>query len=333
MAERVLVTGATGFVGARLVLRLRDDGYRVAALHRAGARPPPVAGVEWRAVSSIGPDTQWSTQLADVDAVVHLAALAHQVAGAGEGRWTEFEAVNVLGTRRLAQACEASQSVRRLVFVSSVKAVRSQSDLPLSETTPCEPDDDYGRSKFLAETAVQEVLRDSGTDWCIIRPPLVYGPGNRANMARLVRLLRTRLPLPLAAVSGRRSFIYVDNLTHAISRVIDAPMARRQTFFVSDGEAVYTRDLIRLLAECRGGSARLFYCPVSALRLLGVCGDAMARAAGRSFGLDSYSVDRLIGSLVVDDSRIRETLGWAPPVSFREGVHRMMAEGTSKPIS
>ncbi|MDN5849334.1 MAG: NAD-dependent epimerase/dehydratase family protein [Nitrococcus sp.] len=295
-------------MGASLVLRLRDAGFRVVAIHRGRVHPPDVPAVEWRAVTSIGPCTEWLEALAGVDVVVHLAALAHQLGRKGQGRWPEFHAVNVQGTRQLAKACNESSSVQRLIFVSSVGAIRSQSDVPLSETTLCEPQDDYGRSKYLAESEVREALGKLKTDWCIIRPPLVYGPANPGNMARLMSLVARGVPLPLASVDNRRSFVALDNLVDLIVCCVGHPAAAGGTFLVSDGEDLSTPELVRRLAAAMGRRARLI--PTPERLLLG---------AGRLAGFGT-EVARLCGSLQVDMTATQERLSWTPPVRVDDAL-------------
>lgn len=268
-------------------------------------------------VPDIGPATDWGEALDGVTAVAHLAGLAHQV-GLTVGP-EDYERVNVAGTRGLATAARDA-SVHRFVFISSIGAVCSQSDTVVDERTPPEPDTAYGESKLRAERAVRAALRDTGTDWVILRPPLVYGPGNPGNMARLLKLVRTGLPLPFGAIRNRRSFIYVGNLVDAILHGLDSRGAARGTFVVSDGREVSTPELIRLLGTVAGYPARLIPVPVAGLRLMGRFGDGVRALAGYSVGFDSYSVDRLVGSLKVDASAFRDATGWEPPTEMEAGL-------------
>jgi nucleoside-diphosphate-sugar epimerase len=179
------------------------------------------------------------------------------------------------------------------------------------------PEDAYGLSKWEAEQGLWEIASRTGMELVLVRPPLVYGQGVKGNFARLLDLVRSGVPLPLAAVNNRRSFIGLDNLVDLLIRCVDHPKAAGQTLLVSDGHDLSTPELLRIIANAMGRPARLFPVPVPLLRL-----------AGRAFGRLS-EVDRLVGSLQVDSSATRELLGWTPPVSVEEGIKRMVM-GTQK---
>jgi nucleoside-diphosphate-sugar epimerase len=303
----VAVTGASGFIGHHVVSAFHSTGLRVRAVVRqapdSGRFPPEV---ERAPVSRIDGSTDWSAVLDGVDTVVHLAGVAHRIGVGERAARKEYLAVNVAGTSRLAEAV-AKAGIRRLVFVSSIAVFGSSADRPVSEATPVAPDSAYGRSKLEAEREVQRALANGPGDWVIVRPPLVYGPGNPGNMARLLRLIRSGLPLPLGAVRNRRSFLYVENLADLLRTVVRAPAASRRCFVVADREVVSTTELLQLIGQVVGKPVRLFPIPMPLLRAL---------AAG------SYSVERLIGSFVVDGSLVEETLGWVPSFSLAEGLQR-----------
>lgn len=317
----VLVTGATGFIGRHLCSLLVQRGYAVKGVFRndASRRDFPAA-IEWVNLDDIGSSPNWLPILEGVDYVIHLAALAHQIGSQGQGLYDEFMRINAAGTQHLAEAVSTSRNVKRLVYVSSVGAVTSFSRTPITETTPCHPEDDYGRSKRAAEKAIEKVLHNAGPDWCILRPPLVYGPGNPGNMARLIKLIDFGLPLPLGGIQNRRSMIFVGNLVHALEYCIWHPGASRQIFLISDGEDLSTPELIRQIARHLHKSVRLISIPSSMLVAMGRIGDFINRLTGQSLGLDSYSVQRLMGSLIIDSSTLRRATGWQPPFSLREGI-------------
>ncbi|MBI4754379.1 MAG: NAD-dependent epimerase/dehydratase family protein [Betaproteobacteria bacterium] len=301
----VLVTGAAGFVGRPLMAALLAAGWRV---RMAVRRPmdPPEPGMEVAAVGDIGPDTDWAAALAGADVVIHLAARVHQ---GGRNDALAHQRINARGTRHLAEAAAAA-GVRRFVFLSSTKVMGdvSPADRPWRETDAPRPTDSYGRSKLEAERALHEIASRTGMEVVILRPPLVYGPGVRANFRALMDAVVRGLPLPLGAVDNRRSLVFVGNLVDAILRCADDPRAAGQTFFVCDGEDVSTPALIRQVAVALGRPARLVRVP-PALLVFG------ARLLGRG-----ARATRLLGSLAIDGSHLRATLGWEPPYGLRDGL-------------
>ena len=303
----VLITGATGCVGRALIKRLTTDSRWTV---RAAARTPPAvtgAGVEWVTAPDQAPDADWRPLLDGVNVVVHLAARVHVMNASDD----EYERVNVLGTRRLADQA-ASAGVKRFVFLSSVK-VHGESG-HFDEASPMAPSDAYGESKRQGEDTLREIATRTGIEVVIIRSPLVYGPGVKANFHSLVAAVRRGAILPLASVSNRRSLVGVDNLVDLIAVCLEHPSAAGEIFLVSDGQDLSTPELIRRLARAVGGHPRLLPLPVWALR-------AAAAALGRS-----AAVDRLTGSLTVDISKARRLLGWTPPVNLDEGLRRVACQ-------
>lgn len=326
VTRTVLVTGATGFIGRHLCTHMVSLGYRVRGTYR---RDLPLsefpAQVEWVQVGEIGPDTDWQLALANVDCVVHLAALAHQLGSQGEERLDEYMTVNAQGTKRLIEAVALSSAISRFIFVSSVGAVASALREPLTDAIPCQPDTNYGKSKLAAEIALQTILQDTPVDWSILRPVLVYGRGNPGNMARLLKLIRTGLPLPLGGINNRRSFVYVGNLVEVIERCLWHPGASRRTFFVSDREVISTAELLELLAHHTDKSLRLFSVPRPLMHSIAYIGDLLSKITGRSFGIDSYSLARLLGSLYVDSAPLREAIEWNPSFSISQGIEKTLS--------
>ncbi|HEY9194269.1 MAG TPA: NAD-dependent epimerase/dehydratase family protein [Methyloversatilis sp.] len=302
---KVLLTGATGFVGRETGRVLRVAGHEVSPVVRSG---------DGFRVDRIDGSTDWSGAFDGVQAVIHLAARVHQMNDSAVDPLAAFRAVNATGTERLAREAAAA-GVRRFVFVSSVKAVGESSPpgVAIDETTVPRPADPYGISKLEAEKALHQVSTDTGMQVVIVRPPLVYGPGVGANFRALVRAVARGWPLPLACVCNRRSLVAVGNLADALRCCVEHPAAAGRTYFVTDGEDAGTPELCRRIGRALGRPARLLPVPVAFLRLAGTL-------TGRS-----AAVARLTGSLVLDSSRIRRELGWYPPQTMDQALTAMVA--------
>lgn len=308
MNERVLVTGATGFVGTVLCEVLAAAGYRVRAAVRT-QRQLPASIHECAVIGDIGPNTDWSAALDEVDWVAHLAARVHVMHDAAENANLYLD-TNAQGTARLATAA-VKAGVRRFVYLSSVKVNGEETAAqPYSNTDAPQPLDDYGISKWRAEQALQEIGSHSAVSFSIVRPTLVYGPGVRANFLRLMKWVDHQIPLPLGAVNNRRSLVNVWNLCDLVRVLLERDTASTGTWMVSDGEDLSTQELIRRIARAMGRRARLPAIPVAAVR-----------AVGTMLGKGA-EVRRLCGSLAVDIGATRDELGWVPPVSVDEALER-----------
>jgi nucleoside-diphosphate-sugar epimerase len=263
-------------------------------------------------VGELGSTTDWREALDGVERVVHLAARVHVMGETGPEAAAQYHRTNVEGTRQLAEAAVAA-GVRRFLLMSSVKALGDGGVLdgggavPLTEATPPAPSDPYGRSKLEAEAALCQVA-GSAMAWVVLRPPLVYGPGVGANFLKLLRLSRSGLPLPLAAVDNRRSLVFVGNLADAVCRALDHPGAVNRAFLIQDGPALAVPELIRRLAYHAGRRARLFSVPPALLRRV------MVALGARGI------YERVCGSLEVDDSAFRTAVAWSPPFSVDDGL-------------
>ncbi|MEM9226499.1 MAG: NAD-dependent epimerase/dehydratase family protein [Verrucomicrobiota bacterium] len=323
--KSVLVTGATGFVGRHLCHYLADR-RQVRAVYRS--EQPPAGypdAVTWVKLDTIGPDTDWTEALDGVDDVVHLAALAHLAQTNKDAPEQDYYQVNAEGSAGLARAMKARAQSGRLVFISSIGVIGSFADSAVSEETPCQPDTPYGKSKLQAEEALMEILAEGETDWVALRPPLIYGPGNPGNMARLASLTRIPLPLPVGGFRNQRSFLGVENLVSAIALSLEHPGVSRRVFCLADDERVSTPDLIRLIGEVKHRRVLLMTVPMPLLRSLAILGDKCRAIIGRSPGWDSYVLDRLAGSLAVDASRFVKTTGWRQAKTLRYGLREAFA--------
>ena len=311
--RRVLVTGSNGFIGSALCQRLMQEGIGLRRATRSTGETQcsthSDSAVEEIAVGEHGPSTPWDAAVKDVDVVVHLAAHVHQPMKESAESIATYRRVNVEATETLARSA-AHAGVRRFVFLSSIKVNGDQTDRAraLTEVDSPKAQDAYGMSKRDAELVLFRVSKETGMEVVVLRPPLVYGPGVKANFLALLKLVDSGLPLPLASVDNRRSLVFVGNLVDAVVASMEHSQAAGQTFLVSDGEDVATPELVRRIAKALGRRARLFPCPVSALRLIG-------SAIGKS-----GAIERLTSSLVVDSSRVRAILGWSAPFTLDQGL-------------
>lgn len=307
MTRRIVVTGATGFIGGTLIRRLLADGRAVRAALRRTIPGLPV-DAELVAISTIGPETNWMRAVEGADAIVHLAARVHMTGESTPDALPLFRAVNAAGSATLARAARAA-GVRRLVLLSTTTVYGDRSlGRPFDEASLPAPVTPYARSKLEAEQLVAEALRGSSTEFVVLRPPLVYGAGAKGNFERLVRLVRRGIPLPLASVHNRRSLVYVGNLVDAIVRCLYHPGAAGHTYVVSDGEDVSTPQLIARIAAALGRRPRLIPMPAALLRFAG-------KLIGRA-----DEVARMLDDMAVDSSRIRRELDWQPAFTLDEGL-------------
>jgi nucleoside-diphosphate-sugar epimerase len=304
---KLLVTGANGFVGKSLCVELSRRGHIVRAASRAAT--DVFLGLEQTMTGSVGPGTNWHEALNNIEVVIHLAARVHVMNDTAVDPLAEFRNVNVVGSLNLAHQA-ASMGVKRFVFVSSVK-VNGEFTLPgraFNELDTAAPQDAYGLSKHEAEMGLRQIAMATGMEVVIVRPPLVYGPGVKANFAALMHAVQRGWPLPLGAVHNQRSLVSLRNLVDFIGACVLHPRAANQTFLISDGHDLSAAELVQGLARAASVSARLLPVPVWVLQ-------AAAVLAGKG-----DMMKRICGNLQVDISKARNLLGWVPPVSVNEGL-------------
>ena len=307
----ILLTGSTGFVGQALLARLAAQPALdlVVVSRRPNSSLP--AGVAHAQVADIAADTAWQPVLQGVQVIIHAAARVHVMNDKVADPLAEFRKVNVDGTLNLARQAVGA-GVKRFIFISSIK-VNGESTAPgkpySAESQPA-PVDPYGISKLEAELALRELAAETGMEVVIIRPPLVYGPDVKANFLSMMRWLSKGIPLPLGTIQNRRSLVALDNLVDLIATCVEHPAAANQTFMVSDGEDLSTRQLLRRMGGALGRPARLVPIPAWLLE------------AGASLLGKRALAQRLCGSLQVDISKTRELLNWSPPLGVDEALRR-----------
>ena len=305
----VLITGATGFVGSALIKHLLLDNYRLTAAVLPGEKSEhlPVT-IKRGIVEPLSEFSDYTSELQNIDIVIHLAARVHVMQETATDSLQEFRKVNLHGTKRLARQA-AKAGVKRFVFMSTIGVNGDNSgDKPYTEGDIPHPHNPYSVSKYEAELALRQISIETGMEVVIIRAPLVYGPGNPGNFLSLLRIVSKGRPLPLASIRNHRSLIFVGNLVDALATCATHPAAAGKTYLVSDGEDVSTPELIRRTASALGVPVRLFLTPVSLMKLVG-------KLTGKSGALN-----RLTGSLTVDSLKIRQELEWVPPFTMVEGL-------------
>jgi UDP-glucose 4-epimerase len=301
----ILVTGASGFIGMELQKALVNCNHGVRLLVRRAKNECEIEMGHSALLSDL------SSAFVNVECVIHLAARAHVLYERTKDPLAAFREVNTSGTFNLARHAVAA-GVRRFVFISTIKVngELTRLDQAFNANDIPAPQDPYAVSKYEAEQGLMEIAGKSGMEVVIIRPPLVYGPGVKANFLTMMRWLQKGLPMPLGAVHNKRSLVSIDNLLDLIVTCLDHPAAANQVFLAGDGEDLSTPELLRRLGLALGRPARLFPVPVSLLK------------AGSALLGKSNMAHRLCGSLQVDIAKARNLMGWTPPISVDEGLRR-----------
>ena len=313
--KKILVTGALGFIGQSLCKTLSKSGKSVRGIVRSQNSFSKNPDIEYVSVGDIVHKKDWKNILVDIDCIIHCAGRAHIMSETKSDTLKIYRSVNVDVTKRLAEEAAAA-GVRRLIFLSSIGVLgldtnNRKSFLQSDEINPIE---NYAISKYEAEQALLQISDKTGIETIIIRSPLVYGPSAPGNLARLIKLVSSNIPLPFSRINNKRSMIGIDNLIDLLIHCINHPKAIGKTFLASDDEDLSTPALIELIASSFERKAYLFPVPLFLLKFLGLV-----------FGKQK-EINRLTGSLRIDNSYTKETLNWKPPISVEEGIRRMIQE-------
>ncbi|HHQ4465038.1 TPA: NAD-dependent epimerase/dehydratase family protein [Aeromonas veronii] len=311
----VLVTGANGFVGKAVCEHLIRCGANV----KGAVRCYPLASYQVQA-PSLTADADWTAQLQQVDVVVHCAARVHVMSDTATDPLAAFRAVNTEGTLTLARQA-ADAGVKRFIFISSIKVngEHTEPGKPFDEHVQSPPEDPYGRSKYDAEQGLMALAKKCGMAVTIVRPPLIYGEGVKANFASMMTWVRKGIPLPFARLTNARSLLALPNLCDFISHAMVHPAAANQVFLIADPVAVSTSQLLAVIADAEGVTSRLFYLPPVVIRGLGRC-----------LGIDA-KLQRIYGSLEMDISKAQRRLQWSAPCSLSQTLFLMASSHNESP--
>ena len=307
---KIMITGANGFVGRRLLTYLNTAGHKTRAVVRRPSVSVDVPG-ESIVVGAIDANTDWQAALDESDVVVHLAARVHVMNETESDPLDAFRRVNLEGTMTLARAA-VKAGVKRFVYVSSIK-VNGEATYgqPFTPQQAVNPHDPYALSKWEAEKALKELSAQSGMEVVIIRPPLVYGPRVKANFLSLIKLARNGVPLPLGGIKNRRTMVALENLVDLIKTCCEHPAAAGQVFLAGDDETVSTAELVVRISRALGRPSRVFNFPPLIMALT-------TKLLGKE---DVWR--RLSGSLEVDTSSAKTILGWKPVVTMDEQLQQV----------
>ncbi|HAU1512174.1 TPA: NAD-dependent epimerase/dehydratase family protein [Legionella pneumophila] len=305
---KILITGATGFIGRSLVPALLSEGHDVRC---AVLQLDSTLQAEQIVINNLEVHTDWTDALRNVEIVIHLAARVHIMKEYATSSLDEYCKINSIATKNFVEQA-VQNNVKRFIFLSTIKVHGefSQNNLPFSEDCRTQPEDPYAKSKLYAEQFIQEICQNARMEFVILRPPLVYGPYVKANFLRILQLVDKKWPLPFGSIYNKRTFIYIDNLVSAISAVVSEPSAANQVYLVADDCSWSLTQLVQTLS--RKMNTKLFLIPIPVQILIFLF---------KLCRLKNINT-RLFSSLEVSNEKIKSQLGWTPPVSSIDGLEK-----------
>ena len=312
--KKICITGINGFIGNRLSHALAAKGKLVTGFFRNPSPNLSSNKIEYVNIADIRDKNNWEYLLKGFDCLVHCAAKNHEMSN--HKNFEDFNSINAEATKDLAESA-VKAGIKKFIFLSTIKVngeITGDNDQYTAFTNEDKPNpqDVYSSSKLSAEKLLWDISNKTNLEVSIIRLPLVYGFGVKGNLKRLIKLINFGIPLPFSLINNKRSLIGIDNLVDLLIKCIESPSAANKTFLTSDGKDLSTPDLIKLIASSMGRKAYLFPFPVSLLKFLGI------------IFRKRNEIDRLIGSLRIDDSYTKKTLNWSPPLSVEEGIRKMI---------
>ena len=308
---KILVTGGSGFVGRALCQKLFESGYSILTTIRKKPHQL-IENIEYISIPDINQNTDWSNILKEIDIVVHTAARVHMMNEKTCNPLEEYCKINTEGTLNLfQQAIQAN--VKKFIFLSTIKVNGEETfEQAFQETSPCNPKDPYALSKWEAEQGIASIANNTNFDYTIVRLPLIYGQGVKANFSNLLKLIKSRFPLPFGAIQNKRSMLYIGNLSSAILKIIESSLSKNKTYLLSDNEDISTAKLSKKIAYAYGFKIFLIPLPLFLFKWFGmIMGKRKA-------------ISRLLGSLQIDSSKIRNELNWLPPYTVELGLAEMI---------
>jgi len=312
--KKFLVTGSSGFIGSRLCSTMATKGFSIRAVKRNEDSILPSCCKDFVLIGERASSAEWSLALNGIDVIIHLAGRAHVMKEDHESPLEEYRRINVEGTRKIVEAA-ANKSIKRIIYLSTIKVNgESTAGKPFDESDLPEPQDAYARSKFEAEECMKEISEMHGIEFVVLRSPLVYGPGVKGNLLKLMKYIKRGMPLPLGGLENKRSMISLDNLVDALILSGTRAECAGHTFLISDGNDLSTTQLVRTIATAMDRNIRLMPYPKALFSIA-----SWLRPSFRSLS------ERLAGSLVVNSSKFRRMLQWTPPQTIADGVEDMVA--------